>query len=239
MKLSQYKHFNKTRRRTADEDDGDGEDTEGTLGYFVNSQTAHHYTVPIDGSFKEPVYYRGVVQMLMNASENDVAAFLVNSPGGALSGLLTLLEGLNMTEAHTVALLVGSVSSAASIFALHCDEVYVGENSTMLCHNVSYGTGGKGSDVLAHVKHISSTANKLLRRTYKNFLTEEEINDMIDGKEIYLESDEIVERLKQREVLRAKEAEEATLLEQVEAEVKPVRKSRKKVEVEQTQETQE
>jgi ATP-dependent protease ClpP protease subunit len=230
MKLSQYKHFSKTRRRTADEDIEPGEDIEGTLGYFVSSQTACHYTVPIDGSFKEPVYYRGVIQMLMNAGEQDVAAFLINSPGGQLSGLLSLLEGLNMTEAHTVALLVGSVSSAASMFALHCDEVYVGENSTMLCHNVSYGTGGKGSDVLAHVKHISSTANKLLRRTYKNFLTEQEINDMIDGKEIYLESDEIVERLKQREILRAKEAEQADLLEQTEA--KPARKSRKKPEVE-------
>jgi ATP-dependent protease ClpP protease subunit len=226
MKLSEYKHFSKTRRRTADEDVEIGEDTEGTLGYFVSSQTASHYTVPIDGSFREPVYYRGVIQMLMNAVEQDVAAFLVNSPGGQLSGLLSLLEGLNMTEAHTVALLVGSVSSAASMFALHCDEVYVGENATMLCHNVSYGTGGKGSDVLAHVKHISSTANKLLRRTYKNFLTEQEINDMIDGKEIYLESDEIVERLKQREILRAKEHEAELAVE----EPKPVRKSRKKSE---------
>jgi ATP-dependent protease ClpP protease subunit len=222
MKLSQYKNFSKTRR-TADDDDSEGEDTEGTLGYFVSSQTQHHYTVPIDCSFKEPAYYRGVIQMLMNSGEQDVVAFLVNSPGGQLSGLLSLREGLNMTEAHTVALLVGSVSSAASMFALHCDEVYVGENSTMLCHNVSYGTGGKGSDVLAHVKHISSTANKLLRRTYKNFLSEQEINDMIDGKEIYLESDEIVERLKLREELRLKEQEQ---LDQAE-EPKPKRKPKK------------
>ncbi len=155
--------------------------------------------------------------MLMNASEQDTVAFMINSDGGQLSSLLSLLEALNMTEANTVALVVGSASSAASMFALHCNEVYVGDNATFLCHNISYGTGGKGSDVLAHVQHTTSSASKLLRKTYKHFLSEIEITDMINGKEIYMESDEIVERLQQREELFQAEEQKAA--------VKPKRKA--------------
>ena len=194
------------------------------LGFFANYQQIANYTVPIDGSFREPAFYRGVINMLMNAAEQDTVAFMINSPGGSLSGLLSLLEALNMTQANTVALVVGSASSAASMFALHCNEVYVGDNATFLCHNISYGTGGKGSDVLAHVQHTTSSASKLLRKTYKNFLSEIEINDMINGKEIYMESDEIVERLQQREDLLQAEYSEEEIVVEPEVKPKPKRK---------------
>lgn len=209
MKLSQYNKPKYQFKRKSVNDDLDQEDysEENQLGYFVSSHQMCNYTVPIDGSFREPAYYRGVIQMLMNASEHDTVAFLINSPGGALSGLLSLLEAINMTEANTVALLVGNASSAASMFALHCNEVYVGDNSTLLCHNISYGTGGKGSDVLAHVQHTSNAANKLLRKTYKYFLNEKEIEDMLNGKEIYMEAEEIIERLQKREELKQAEIE--------------------------------
>jgi hypothetical protein len=95
------------------------------------------------------------------------------------------------------------------MLALHCDETEVSDNATMLCHNISYGTGGKGADVLSHVKHVSKTSDKLLRSTYKHFLTTQEIDDMISGKEIYLDADEIQERLDTREDLRQEEFSES------------------------------
>ena len=228
MKLNQYLENNKTFKHKPSNEDLEQEDysEENQLGYFVSSHQICNYTVPIDGSFREPAYYRGVIQMLMGASQHDTVAFLINSPGGALSGLLSLLEAINMTEANTVALLVGNASSAASIFALHCNEVYVGDNSTLLCHNISYGTGGKGSDVLAHVQHISNSASKLLRKTYKYFLNDKEIDDMLNGKEIYMEAEEIIDRLQKREELRDKEQLLLQEQEQKAQEPKPKRKGK-------------
>jgi ATP-dependent protease ClpP protease subunit len=133
--------------------------------------------------------------MLMSANEEDSVIFLINSPGGQLNGLLALVEGVKMTDATTMAVLIGECASAASMFALHCDTVFVSDNATMLCHNISYGTGGKGSDILSHVQHVSKTSEKLLRKTYEHFLTEKEIDEMINGREIYLDADEIKERL--------------------------------------------
>ena len=191
-----------------DDDDGDFVGSKTTLGYFMKQKVATQYTVTIDEAFTEPSYYRGVVSMLMGASEEDTVIFLINSPGGRLSGLLTLLEGVNMTDATTLAVLVGECSSAASMFALHCDQVFVSENATMLCHNVSYGTNGKGSDVLAHVNHVAKTSEKLLRSTYLNFLSEKEILELLNGQEIYLDSDEIKARLEQKQKATADQEQE-------------------------------
>ncbi len=191
-----------------DDDDGDFVGSKTTLGYFMKQQVATQYTVTIDEAFTEPSYYRGVVSMLMGASEEDTVIFLINSPGGRLSGLLTLLEGINMTDATTLAVLVGECASAASMFALHCDQVFVSENATMLCHNVSYGTNGKGSDVLAHVNHVAKTSEKLLRSTYLNFLSEKEVLELLNGQEIYLDSDEIKARLEQKQKATADQEQE-------------------------------
>ncbi len=97
-----------------------------------------------------------------------------------------------------MAVLVGQAASAASIFSLHCDYVEVTDSAHMLCHYVSYGTGGKGADVLAHVNHTTKISNKLMQDTYKDFLTPAEINELIEGREIYLDSEEIKARLKRK-----------------------------------------
>ena len=221
------KNFNKQanvnkllRTDNDDDDDGDFVGSKTTLGYFMKQKVATQYTVTIDEAFTEPSYYRGVVSMLMGASEEDTVIFLINSPGGRLSGLLTLLEGVNMTDATTLAILVGECSSAASMFALHCDQVFVSENATMLCHNVSYGTNGKGSDVLAHVNHVAKTSEKLLRSTYLNFLSEKEVLELLNGQEIYLDSDEIKARLEQKQKATADQEQETEPETEPETEVK-------------------
>ena len=185
-----------------DYDDEDEMMSQQQLGFFVNSQTFNQYTVHLDEDFVQPSYYRSVCNMLDHAQEGDEVIFKVSSRGGALVGLQMLLEAIKNTQAHTVALLVGQCYSAASIFVLHCDDIAVTDSADMMVHSVSYGVGGKNSDVLAHVAHITKTSEKLIRGTYEYFLSEEEIVDVINGKELYFDADEIRERLTLREQLR-------------------------------------
>lgn len=213
-----------------DEESDDFVGGKNVLGYFMKQKVATQYAVTIDEPFVSPSYYRGIVSMLMGATEDDTVILMFNSPGGMLSGLLTLLEGVKMTEATTMAVLIGECSSAASILALHCDSIFVSESATMLAHDISYGTGGKGSDVLSHVQHVSKTSEKLLRKTYEHFLSAKEIDEMLNGRQIFLDSDEIKERLEQKE--KALEALEQAV---EEAPVKKPRKPRAK----KTQETTE
>lgn len=221
MKLGSYETYKKNFKLSEDSDEFEG--NKENLGFFVQTQVARQYTVTIDEPFIQPSYYRGIISMLMNATEADSVIFLLNSPGGMYSGLVALIEAVKMTDATTMAVLIGECASAASIFALHCDTVFVSDNATMLCHNISYGTGGKGSDILSHVQHVSKTSEKLLRGTYEHFLSPKEIDELLNGREIYLDSEEIKERLERKQKL----LEEAEEVEEVPEET-PVKKTRRK-----------
>ena len=101
-----------------------------------------------------------------------------------------------------IADITGDCYSAASILALSCDQCVVGRHANLLAHEVSYGVGGKGSDNLSHVQHIKKISDKLIWDTYEGFLTDDEIESVLNGKELFLDSDEIVERLNNRQAIR-------------------------------------
>ena len=206
--------MNKKTRSSHDEDldDFDIKDAK-LLGYYVNSRVLNEYTVYINEPVTSPVYYTNVVNMLRLATEQDRVLYMVNSPGGHLDGLVSLLDGTTNTAAYTVAYLQGNTDSAASILALHCDEVVVGDYATMLCHNVTYGIGGKGADIVAHVQHMTKSAEKLIRETYTGFFDEADIVEILNGKQIYLDADEIKERLAKRNAYY-EALEESQVLEQ-------------------------
>ena len=184
------------------------------LGYFFETINSTQYTVPIDENFLQPSYYRGVVNMMNQSNEQDAVFFTINSGGGRMDGLLSLLDAIDNTSAVTVADITGECHSAASILALNCDQVIVGRRAEMLIHEIRYGVGGKSSDNLSHVQHIKKISDKLIWETYEGFLDDDEIESVLNGKELFLDSEEIVERLNARDEYRKalaeslKEAEE-------------------------------
>jgi len=155
-------------------------------------------TVYIDEGFREPKYYRRVADRIAGLGSNDEVKFIINSPGGRLDGLVTLLDALQQTDANSVAIISGEAHSAASILALNCNQVYVSDYSTMLVHNVSFGAVGKGSDVRDQVKHTLDFSERIFRQTYTGFLSEDEIDQVLNGKEIWLVGEEIAERLENK-----------------------------------------
>ena len=168
------------------------------LGYSFETQVSTKYTIHINEEIMDASYYSVISDLLDNANEGDLVIFKVNSPGGQLSGLNTILDAIETTEATTIADIVGDCYSAASILALSCDECVAGSYANMLCHEVRYGVVGKGSDNLSHVQHYKKISDKLIKTAYEGFLSAVEIQDVLNGKELFLDSEEIVERLKAR-----------------------------------------
>ncbi len=183
--------------------DEDGEDDSfqkdrNQLQFFTKINRAYQHDVFIDEPFGESSHYRKVIAMLNDASPDDIVIFHINSPGGLLTGLQSLVEAVKGTQANTVAFIVGQCASAASVFSMHCDSVIVSDLASIMIHNVSYGTWGKNSDVIAHTQHVSKTSEKLVRETYAGFLTDTEINEVLNGREIYLDADEARDRFEKR-----------------------------------------
>lgn len=174
------------------------EEPVGTLGFSVKSRSANIFSVFIDEEIKEPSYYSKIFSMLMDASDHDIVDFFIASPGGRIDGLSVILEGIKMTDAHTRAVILSSAHSAASVLALHCDEVIVTDSAEMLVHSCRYGAGGKSADVEAHVLHNKKTSERLIRNTYQGFLSPQELQEMLNGREIYLTAEDIRTRLKDK-----------------------------------------
>jgi ATP-dependent protease ClpP protease subunit len=163
--------------------------------------------VPIDQQINEPSYYRSVVERMDQLSEGDEIVFRINSEGGRLDGLLSLLDAIDTTEATTIAHIQGECHSAASILALNCDNVYVSPYASMLVHFVSFGYAGKGMDVAHMVSHTLEQSNRLIVPTYKGFCTDEEIDEIIKGKQLWLGAEEIQRRLQLKLEYLSKETE--------------------------------
>lgn len=189
-----------------DEDDGCGGKR---LGYFVKSQVNEMIEIPIDEGVMSPAYYRNVTQRIRDSNEGDVVRYIINSPGGRLDGLMSLLSSMLKTEATTEAHIDGFCDSASSFLAMHCDNIYVSPYASMLVHHVTYGIGGKAADIHLHVTHFNTYSEQFFKDTYQHFLTEEEIQKCLDGYQLYLNAEQITERLQNKfAILQAEEDEE-------------------------------
>lgn len=208
----------------------------GHLGFFTKVETKTTLTVPIDQDFREPSYYRHVVAAIKELTEDDIVVFEINSSGGRVDGLVALLSAIERTPAISIAVLNGMAASAASILALNCDVCLMTENAGMMCHNASFMSAGKAYDIQSHVSYEKRRNEELMRKTYKYFLEEDEIEELLKGIEFWFDAQEIQNRLNIREDIRELEANaegEEELLEEAEVEEvveKPKRNTKSKYE---------
>lgn len=170
------------------------------LGYSERTIHSTQVKVYLDERIEGPKYYRGVFDKVSSLGEGDQVIYYVSSPGGQMNGLITLIEANRQCNADILCVIIGECHSAASMFALTCPNISVSPSATMMVHYVSFGTGGKASDIRANVNHTLEFTEEYFREIYEGFLTEDEIDTCINtGKEIWFKSDEIIERLEARQ----------------------------------------
>lgn len=203
-----YKNLN-TKFKSDDGDDDDIKQSEMYLSFAKRTHVAHQISIHIDEPIRSAKYYRSIVQELGDLTENDEVIFRINSPGGELNGLVALLEAIRNCDAEILGVITGQAHSAASMLALSCPNVAITPSANMLVHFVSFGAGGKAWDVVSSVHHTVDYSTSIFREIYQGFLTEDEMQNIIEGKELWLQAPEIEERLiKRQEFYQKKEAEE-------------------------------
>lgn len=193
--INNAKFFASKPKINVDEDEMMELRGEQYCGYFLEQRAVTKLVVPIDTEIRSAVYYRQVVNKIEELGEGDLVVFRISTPGGDLAGLVELLHAISNTDADTMAEVVGDAYSAGSLLALACDSIVIGKYANFLCHSCSFGSRGKSTDVQRHVQHLSKYAEDIFRECYEHFLTEEEIKDVLEGKELYLNNNEVSERL--------------------------------------------
>jgi ATP-dependent protease ClpP protease subunit len=207
--VNKYKNYTPRSARN-DDDDEDGEVSIRTnsqyLPYFESTKTNRCIKVFLDENIREAKYYRTVLQGLDSLGEGDLILLNINSYGGQLDGAIAIINAIENTEADVHASIEGVAASAASLIALAAPSISVSPYATMMVHSATFGAFGKQSDVISHASFVDKQVRNLMGSVYKDFLTDKELEEVIMGKEMWFDAEEIVRRLEVRSELQEKRA---------------------------------
>lgn len=149
------------------------------------------------------------IEAILEASPNDIIeVYCLACPGGSIDTIVSLLNALANSQAHTVTIVEGHNSSAGTMCAMITDEVRVGMYSSFMLHSASGGVMGSMANTAEAARFYEQHYNRFLEDIYYGFITSEEEILLKNGRELYMNSEEIKERLERRKALLAEEDEE-------------------------------
>lgn len=141
-------------------------------------------------------------EVLNTSEEGDIVMIHLQSPGGCVSSGDMLLHAIQTAqergvEVHCVA--TGLCASLATWILLACNSFELAAGFHALIHSGSVGGGGTFGEFQAYSKFYGSYLESRLRQIYEGFLTEEEVTEVIEGKDMWLTPEQWVERFQVRE----------------------------------------
>ena len=164
--------------------------------YFSDRSLARVHEFYLSGTIGSADEYVDWFDIIRHAGENDVVKVYINSYGGDLFTAIQFMRARGETQATVAVSVEGACMSAATMVFLTADMFEVSAHSMFMFHNYSGGTFGKGGEMLDQLQHERAWSEKLLREVYSDFLTDKEINSMLDNKDLWMDGDEVVKRLK-------------------------------------------
>lgn len=167
----------------------------------ISRPYAFDHTIYVDEILMEPADWRYEIDLIRTAGPDDVFHLHINSGGGNVAVLMALLAAMKASMATFVGYLNYECCSAATILLLECDQWVITENCCFMIHNTSTGYGGKSSDLTSYAMFNEAQSQSYIKY-YKDFLTEEEMKDVLKGVELWLSGEEVVARLNARQKLR-------------------------------------
>ena len=156
------------------------------------------YTINFWHDFDDPRNYIPYFKILQEAHEEDQIIFYFDSPGGRVDTLNLFLNALRRCKSKYILARVNYAASAAALLALYCDNIEFNTNSTLMLHTYSGGYRGKSQEVKSEIEHYNKNYDELNKYILQKILTEEEIQQLLDGKDFYFTGSEAVKRLKDR-----------------------------------------
>ncbi len=182
-------------------------DTQPKMAIRTTSKpVSMQYDILFDRTISEPSEFHEELYMMRQATEGDLVNLHINSGGGALVTFSSVAHAMKTSDAHFHAILEGDASSAASMLFLVADTQEVADYAEMMIHQTQVGYGSHIQGFKGAADMISIKNEKIVRDVYENFLTEEEIQTILHGAEIWLDAEGIRERLEKREAIRQQQA---------------------------------
>ncbi len=217
---------NARRKPAADYDD---DRAPGMFEVTYQPKNCGVYNIYLFGVIADPNQFIGAIEVLNRATEDDLVVVHLQTDGGSIDATDTFISAMRECEADVLVQASGGVHSAGTIILMNAQMFQLSQNFNALIHNGSTGAGGKFSDFKAQAKASAELMERVLRQTYEGFLNEKELDDMLAGKDFWLDAKAFSDRFNARQLyLKAKHAVEKATVEDEPEKVPPVAKPARK-----------
>jgi ATP-dependent protease ClpP protease subunit len=163
------------------------------------SPIANHYTLQINKELEHREDWLDELEVLYNCHENDQVLIRINCGGGDAMILNQWLSAMNQCKARITGEITGMCASAATFIFLACDEHIINHGIEFMAHTCQGSVGwGNERNIQERAAFLRRSTQSLMDTHYKYFFTEDEISKILEGSEIYLDYDEVANRLATR-----------------------------------------
>lgn len=162
---------------------------------FTTEFRGVRYEYYLTGAIGDPEDYLDLCNILRSASPQDEVVIRFNTPGGQVRTGNMIINAINECQGNVIGFIESDCGSMGTYIFLACHTWGVSESAEFFAHTCSSGSYGKEHETYEQAMFLRKQQHKLMRKRYANFLTEQEIEDVIGGKDVYLDADEIMDRL--------------------------------------------
>lgn len=162
---------------------------------FTTEMTIREISYYLVEPISDPFQYAEMIHEIRNAGEADQIKIHLNNTGGNVATGIQIINAIRESAATVTTVLDGEAYSMAAILFLCGDQQQVGDHGQLMFHDYSSGLGGKGNEQLAAVLSTAKWFGKLMKEVCSPFLSDEEISDILNGRDLWMDSDEVIERL--------------------------------------------
>jgi ATP-dependent protease ClpP protease subunit len=183
------------RRAAGEPPDDDEPEPFGGLVRYERHVPIHQVSYYLCGEILAPQHYTELFYTLRSAAETDLIYLHINSPGGDFNTGLQIINNMLASDAHVLTVLEARAYSMAAFIFLSGDELVVHDNCQLMFHTYSSSFAGKGSEQMAEVHALDNWFEKVMTRRCTPFLSPTDISHILQGSDLWMDSDEIRRRL--------------------------------------------
>ena len=167
----------------------------------------------------------------------DEIVIHINCYGGNTFVSMNLHDALLKTDANVKVCIEGICASAATDIMLAANEWEVSPHATVMVHSWSEVLAGKWHEIKAQYHFDEKSSEPQFRELYKDFMTDEEIEACLNGKDFWFNAEETIKRLekytkedleKQEKVQEVTSKYEKIINAEIQKIINPEKKVRKK-----------
>lgn len=146
---------------------------------------------PIIGS----EYYTDMIQAIRMCAPNDKVFIYINSEGGEVDTGLQIINSINECNCEVITVLDSKAYSIAAVIFLAGHTRIVHAQGSLMIHNYSAGLYGKGHELSQQLIGYNLYILNLFKEHLYPFMTNEEIEHVVNGRDYWLSSSDVQERL--------------------------------------------